>query len=42
MTNDIASDLFSMVKAFKAGGSIRIMAGVDKEKPDYNLKTVSL
>lgn len=35
MTNDIASDLFCMVKAFKEGGSIRIMDGVDKEKPDY-------
>lgn len=35
MTNDIASNLFTMVKAFNGGGSIHIMAGVDKNKPDY-------
>ncbi len=35
MTNIIASDLFSIMKAFKGGGRVHIMRGVDKEKPDY-------
>ena len=35
MTNIIASDLFSIVKAFKGGGRVLVMRGVDKEKPDY-------
>ena len=35
MTNIIASYLFSIVKAFKGGGRVLVMRGVDKEKPDY-------
>ena len=35
MTNIIESDLFSIVKAFKGGGCVHVMRGVDKEKPDY-------
>ncbi len=35
MTNIIASDLFTIAKAFKGGGRVLIMRGVDKEKPDY-------
>ena len=35
MTNIIASDLFSVMKAFKGGGRVLVMRGVDKEKPDY-------
>lgn len=35
MTNEITSELFTIWKAFKGGGIIRIMTGVDKMKPDY-------
>lgn len=35
MTNDMSAELFTIMKAFKGGGSIRLMAGVDKDKPDY-------
>ena len=35
MTNVITSELFTIWKAFKGGGIIRIMTGVDKTKPDY-------
>ena len=30
MTNDMSAELFTIMKAFKGGGSIRLMAGVDK------------
>ena len=32
---DIETELFTIVKAFKSGGSVKIMHGVDKFKPDY-------
>jgi hypothetical protein len=32
---DIETELFTIVKAFKSGGSVKIMHGVDKYKPDY-------
>ena len=35
MTNDIASELFSIWKAFEGGGNIYLMNGVDKNKPDF-------
>lgn len=35
MTNVITSELFTIWKAFKGVGIIRIMTGVDKTKPDY-------
>ena len=35
MINDIASELFSIWKAFEGGGNIYLMNGVDKNKPDF-------
>jgi hypothetical protein len=35
MTNDIDSELFEIIKAFKGGGVVYVMRGIDKDKPDY-------
>ena len=37
MINEIASDLFTIMKAFQGGGCVHIMRGVDKDKPDYKV-----
>jgi len=36
MTNDIETELFSLIKSFAGGGKIFLMKGIDKNKPDYN------
>ena len=36
MGNEIETELFTIAKAFKGGGWVKIMLGVDKTKPDYN------
>ena len=35
MSNDKLSELFAIWKAFDGGGSVHLMAGVDKAKPDF-------
>ena len=39
MINEISSEseLFSILKAFAGGGTISIMRGVDKRKPDFKI-----
>ena len=37
MTNNIASELFSITKAFAGGGMVSTMRGVDKSKPDFKI-----
>ena len=37
MTNEIASELFSIAKAFAGGGMVSIMRGVDRSKPDFKV-----
>ena len=35
MGNEIETELFTIAKAFKGGGYVKIMLGIDKTKPDY-------
>jgi len=35
MRNEIETELFTIAKAFKGGGYVKIMLGIDKTKPDY-------
>ena len=42
MINEISSEseLFSILKAFAGGGTISIMRGVDKRKPDFKIRFI--